>query len=160
MSKRFWGVFAVFLVIAGTAKADRRGTDAQREAIIREISVWWWRGPVTAANMDEQVCGYRRSSLERLQVIHDAYKPYVQGGIIPLNARANAQSAAVQAGMAYSHYADMDLSEESASDDAACCRDIARGDRISGPLRKECPGTAPEQPTIRDFGPVPWHRPN
>jgi hypothetical protein len=135
-----------------------RGPDSMRDPLIRDI-VKWLYGGIDAASVDEERCRDRRSSYRRLKIIHDAYVPFVQNGVIPPGERQAAYDAGARAAIGFTQYVDMSLSDISDGDQAACCRTIARGGRVSGQMRDLCPGEIPDPPPgpWRGLG---WHRPN
>jgi hypothetical protein len=82
--------------------------------------------------VDRVRCNFRRHPVESVKGYHDAIQRFVQGGTIPENLLRQANNTGYAATIEGYH-------EPSASDEAACCRVIARGNLISGRLSRPCP---------------------
>lgn len=119
---------------------EGRGPDSLRDPLLRDFLRWYADERQYAQwGMDGMHCAEGRVSFGRLKVDHDARESFVRNGTIPPGRRQEADEAAWQAMLKHSgRFNDLTEAEMTDTDNAACCRIVARGGLV--PTRPDCPG--------------------
>ena len=106
-----------------------------RDALFADMAKWGRQVP--RSDIDILRCYFRWTPYQRVKAVHDAYRQFVEGDVIPRDKFPAAKQYADKVGMQFDNVLPA-LPELSRADIDACCRAAARGVGVSG--RPDCPG--------------------